>query len=617
MRPSPRSGGSGASLVRGLIAAVWLSLAWTAIADRVYFKNTREIIEGIIQEEYPTRIRFLHQGQVIIIPRSRIERLERESTPENIEAMLKEVETAVAQGEADLAQRLLEKIKELTAVDPARFEPAVKAAEEKIARVRAEGQQAARRIQAEENLEQARAHFDRIENERGVQFLLAALRIDPDFEEAHQAMGRYMRQNYPPPLSMAVDYFSDMVDPKKLPPDHPIVDLLPRLFTELRQRLQDAGEPDAMAFNTRRLEKVTQAFELHPEWAAKASETEKALINLGAGGIIRRQVVEDLRNGDFAAGLRRLEAWKSPEQDPEAARLYARAWVGLEDLAKARSALETLRGRTADEDWVTRNINAVELFETAREHRAQGRHQDARQLLQRLFDLREGLLPELAGQVAAGKVGYDLAQLQSLEAAGDAAGAAALAVQINAYAPERDARRQAQQAFQRLAPQIAYRLNLLWRVDGVEIPLHDESFNLVREAFAKNYNLRFNAESPFELNVQVDHGTRGRSGSRLLEAAQQPNAWELDQFNPDDSVNEMRVRIAVATPGEDRPFYEVETRNPGRADNTVLARTEAGMTIYLDITQLNMVDNFWEADFTRYLPRELSSLGSRLRLRER
>ena len=45
--------------------------AGAARADRVLF-HTGKAIEGVVQEEFPTRIKFLYQGRSIVIPRDRI-----------------------------------------------------------------------------------------------------------------------------------------------------------------------------------------------------------------------------------------------------------------------------------------------------------------------------------------------------------------------------------------------------------------------------------------------------------------------------------------------------------------------------------------------------------------
>ena len=71
-----------------------MAFAIPSQADRLFYKSG-QVLEGLVQEQYPSRIKFLYRDQSITIPRSRIERIELESVSEAIQAFLTSAAAAI------------------------------------------------------------------------------------------------------------------------------------------------------------------------------------------------------------------------------------------------------------------------------------------------------------------------------------------------------------------------------------------------------------------------------------------------------------------------------------------------------------------------------------------
>lgn len=619
----PKYGTSGCQRARERITAgvargatLWLAIGLCVVpmalgpravhADKIFFKNGK-MIEGIIEEEFPSSIQITIQGRATKVPRSRIERIVRESGAENIEKLIGEAEQQLAAGAIDRAQLRIEEARKF---DTGGYKLRLDAVQEKVDRIREQGSSAARRIAAEEVLQHALELLDRIQMQRGVEEMLHALDLDPTYEAAHDLMAKYMRENWTP-LPMATDYFCERVDPSLLKANHPVIGLLPQIYEDLVRRLQVAQDPEEIPQLTERLMMISKTFEDYPDWSAKATPVQVALIMMRGDGIILSQVDGALAGKNFEAAMRRLQAWAPPNSGLAAAQLYVRAWIGMGDLDRAKQILAAAVEMQVDAPWVDRTLNSINLFQSMVEASEAGNREAAGVTMDRLFVARNDLLPELFDLVAESKFQFDVQTIAELEGRGDVASAAHLAVGIHEYTTRVEIDNVARQIFARLAPQIAYKLQVAWRADGLDIPLEQKSGDIVREALGGRFNLVFNDESPFTLNIIVNFTTFSTSGSRIQEAAAQPDPYTQDHLEPDDAITGLRIDAYVSHPAEPI-LFSTAVSDPPLPDSVQRGRLQGDNEVYLDITMLADFNDFLEKDFVLYMPADFGGIGSRL-----
>lgn len=586
----------------------------SALADKLVYKNGK-VIEGIVQEEFPSSVKFLFQGRVLVIPRDRIDKLEKETGSGNVGTLLTQADAAIRSTDLQQAQALLDKATELNGAEGP-FTAQIKEMTEKLKARMAEGSAAERRKRAELLLQEATARFDRIQNQKGMEALMQALEIDPDLTAAHDLMAKFMRNNRPE-LPVVIKYFCDYVDPAKINQDHPVLDWLPQVYVELRQQLMAAKDPKEVKTLTTRLMKVSAAFDQFPKWAEKATSAQKTLIDMRGDGVVQDLVTQNLDGRNFQGALDRLTAWAPPDRSADIARFYIRAYIGMGSLQEAKQAMEAAIKKFPDAAWAEKTQNAINFYISAVEATQNNNHKDARAILTRLYSLRQELLPEIYYLVSLAKVGYDVADLQSLEGSGDATGAADLAIQIHGYVSDKKNRQLAADAFHRLAPQVAFNLKLVWVADGHEVPLHKQSTDFVRDALAQKFNLHFKEESPFTLTLKLVNATYTVSGARIVEAAGKDQTWEVDLFNPDDSVTKMRIEATVSHPAVP-VLYTATQEISARAQGATKGEDKgAGLFVYFYLTQMKDVDEFLKSDFSLYLAPETATIGSNLKLPEK
>lgn len=590
-----------------------LLLVLPARADKIYF-NTGKVIEGLVKEEFPSKVEFLFQGQIITVKRTRIDRIEIESGGENIETLIADVETAIRRMELDQARLMLDQALELNGPGGT-YIAQLRQIERRLSGLRAKGDEAARRIYAENLLEQAQARFDKVQNRQGIKLLREALEQDQTYEAAHVEMAKYMRENRPD-LRLVIDYFSDLEDLNVITDDHPIIDWLPEVFVEIKQSLDAEREAEKIRSLTRQLVKVSKGFADHPAWTTKATSAQATLVRLTAGGVITVQTESDLRAHDFDQALNRLEAWKRASAGSEVSQLYVRARIGKGQIDQADRILDAARANFGDLTWITRATNVLSLYSKALASRDRGNDAEARALFERMFGFRADMMPEIYELVARAKVDYDIADMRALEAAGDTTAAAALAVQIYEYVTSRADEDLAVRTFEGLAPEIAYNLIFIWEIDGAPVSFeeHPESAQIVREVFESRFNLKFSDLSPFVMYVRLATSTFTGSGARIAATASKSQAFEIDFVEPDDSVTGVRVETFVSHPNAQSLFSWIQPVG-AVPDGTKLGRTQdGGLNVFFDIQKLGVIDDFLSSDFSLYLPVGLATIGSQLQL---
>lgn len=597
------------SAVAGLIALA----PDAARADKVYYKNGK-VLEGLVQEEYPTRIKFLYQGRGLIIFRDRIERIEKESGGDNIESLMDQFATAMREGNLNRAQDLVSQATVLNGESGAYTEQIEKMSVELKGKM-AEGSASDRRSRAESLVKEAASRFDRIQYQQGLSLLLQALEVDSTYQPAHDQMAAFMRENHPE-SAVVIEYFCERVDPASVPADHPVVERLPEVYVTLRQELMDAQQPAQIEKLTAQLEKVSAAYEMHPDWAAKATSAERMLIDMRAGGVVAELVESDLERRNYDRAQARLEAWSPSDASPEIAQLYVRTAIGRNDLDESRRLIEATLQKFPDASWADKTSNALNFYVQAVDAAQNNNHADARAILNRLYSLRDDLLPEIYGLVAAQKVGYDLADMQAKEASGDMTGAADLALQVYTYSIEGASEQTALDAFLRLAPQMAYNLAFVWQVDGQIVPVRPETVTIVRQQLTNRFNLQFSEQSPFVLTIRLIQSTQRGTGLQLAQAATQPNVYEVDLFlGADvDFVISMKIDTVVSHPLQP-VLYSRMTEINSLPEGIAFGRDAGGgLYTYLQIGQHKDIELFLNSDFGLYLPPEIATVGNNLRL---
>jgi hypothetical protein len=145
-----------------------------AHADRIYY-HQRQVHPGHHPGRIPfPRVEILFEGRVLSVPRSRIESIEYESSEENLAAVMKRVAEALQREDPAEAR---EAYRSRARTGYGRPSPPIsRRYEEEIRRLSTHGTSEQRRANAERLLNQALEEFDRIQLERGLEFLLQIAR---------------------------------------------------------------------------------------------------------------------------------------------------------------------------------------------------------------------------------------------------------------------------------------------------------------------------------------------------------------------------------------------------------------------------------------------------------
>lgn len=584
-------------------------------ADKIFYKNGK-FIQGIIQEEFPTRVELLFEGRLLSIPRTRIESIEYESREENLESMMAKVAEALRREEPDEARKHIDSARKLDSAGE--FAAELDQYEQEVDRLETHGTAEQRRAAAENLLAQAREQIDRIQIDRGLELLLESLETDPTYQPAHDLMAKQLREMIPPPVDLAIDYFADFVDPEQMKANHPFVSFAPAALVELRKRYADVSKEEVIAETTRRIRKVTRLLEEHPDWNYEASAAQMSVINRGFEGIVESQIDQDLRDGDFEEALFRIEAWEEVEPgSSQLPKLYVRAWIGLEEFDKAKNTMAQLIEEPAAPEWAKLSHNALTNYETALDALEWGQERQAEGLLATLLSLKGQLLPEVYQLIARTKFENDEPQISRLAQQGDPSGAADVALRAYVYSVDPGHIVTARSAFTDLVPLISFKPSFVWNLDGIDIPLHDVSLDIIKTRFGSEYGLRFSDISPFAMEIRIVNFTYNGTGEDLLAQIDNSNAYTVDIYQSDDAIVEMQIGITVSHPVAPELFV-VDVDQPPLPSGASLGREdEVFGTVYFDLLQHSSIDTFLEDDFIKYLPERMNELYSEIELPEK
>lgn len=598
-----------------VLLAIFLAPAAPARADKIVYKNGK-FIQGIVQEQYPTRIEVLFEGRVLSIPRSRIESIEIESNQQNLESIMSKATEAIQRGEAAEAKKHIEAARVLD--KEKKFDSEIRAMEEEIGRLASHGTAEQRRAAAEKLLNQAHQEFDRIQIDKGLEFLLKSLETDPTYQAAHDEMAKQLVEMIPPPVNLAIEYFSNYVDAAQMKSNHPFVSFTPAALVELRKRLRDGTTAETISRDTNRVYKLTQLIEKHPDWNFNPTPAQQSLLQKGFDGIVLGQIESDLSKGKYETALLRTDAWKQVEPDAAPlSELSVRAWVGMADYEKANKAMEALMESPAPPDWAKLSFNALTNYQTAVDAMKWGQDREAEGLLGTLLSLKGQLLPEVYQLIARTKFKYDEPRILSLAQRGDPSGAADLALRAYDYAVEESMIAKAKQSFLDLAPALAFKPTFVWNLDGIDIPLHTESTDIIKTVFGSQYNLRFSDISPFAMEIRLTNATYNGSGEDLLAQIQDEKAYTIDIYTSDDVIVEMEIAIKVSHPVAPE-LFSVTVSQPELVAETKFGRTDDVFgRVYFDLLQHSSVDSFLQNEFTKYLPATMADVYGALQLPEK
>ncbi len=598
------------------LAALALQFPFAAHADKVYFKNGK-FLDGDIKDELPTYIEFINQGRVMRIPRERIDRIEKEMGV-SVSSLIARAEDSLAAGKVEDAETALSKAQGIDGSKGPNA-AALKEIEDKIKVERSKGSSAERRKKAEKLLKEAVENFDKIQTQQGTELLIASLNSDPTYEAAHDEMSKFLKTSVPD-LSLAADYFCDMVDSEKIKGDHAVIDLLPQIFVLETEKLQATKDQGEVKKRVGRLKKLSAAFDAHPAWAAKANPAQKELIDLRGTGVVSRQVLNALEDGNYAEAMARLQPLGGEKDSPELTDLYIRVNLGLKEFDKAKELLESTKAAAPDPAVVDKTISAVDLYRKAIEASEAGNNKDARGMLNVLFEQRKELSPEINRLVADAKVGYDLSAMENLEGSDDLVGAANLAAQIYGYSHDRAALKTVEESFSRYAPQLPYAFKAEWKIDDMDIPFPPEWIEGVKTTLTEKFDIKLADDSPFVFTLRILEKTIDQAGPRIKSSLQQPDPYAIDYIEPDTSVTGLTLEFNVSHPSDPDMYtlkHEWTTLPP-----PVLAAREAakddrhkkGTLVFHDLPQLAAVRGFLEQNLAHYLPPDLAVMGTRIKL---
>lgn len=584
-----------------LLAAMTLAPA-DAAADKIYYKNGK-FIQGIVKEEYPTRVEIYFEGKVLNIPRSRIESIEYESSSENLETIKSRIAEALERENASEARTQLEAAR---AIDTeGKLAAELKEYESQIEMLSTHGTAEQRRAAAEKYLAQAREQFDRIQIDKGIEFLLSSLATDPTYVPAHDLMAKQLQEMIPPPVDLAIEYFSDFVDLELIKPNHPFVSFAPASVVELNRRLEQAQTEEDLRKNTQRLFKLTRLIQENPDWNFQANAAQLAIIGQGFAGIVEERLDGDLEKGSYETALLRAQTWGEVQPDaPDLQKYYIRAWVGMGDFERANTAMETLLEDPLAPEWAKLSFNALANYQTALDALKWGQDRQAEGLLATLLTLRGQLLPEVYQLIARTKFEYDEPRIAAFLQRGDPSAAADVALQAYVYSVEPAMILKARNAFTDLAPLLAFKPTFIWNVDGIDIPLHKESLDIIKTHFGSLYGLRFSDVSPFGMEIRLVSFTFDGTGEELLAQIDDEKAYTVDIYEVDDAVVELEIHISVAH-AVAPALYALSIEKPDLPAGIKYGRKDETLgQVYFPLLQHSSIDSWLQDDLPKYLPED-------------
>lgn len=595
----------------GVLLALAVLLAFapaTASADKVFYKNGK-VIEGIVEKEYEQRIEFLFQGRIIVIPRERIDRIERGEGMENLDLLMQKLREAIDGEDTSQAKALLGQAAELA--PPGAYTDRLNELKKDLERLETMGSAVERRKRAETLLAQASERFDRIENKEGIELLFRALTQDPQFDAAHELMARYMKEQTVHNLPVESAYFERFVDPETVKFNHPIILQLPEIFVDEVQHLQNADEPEQIELRVRRLDKITEAMKVHPDWLARAGENQRKLLDLGSVGIVAREAEKLFAEGEYRKAEMYVKALGDPTGRPAVAELYTRVYIGSGRLEEAIALLQKSKeeggamAARADE-----YVNVLQLYGQVKQAEEKGENREARSLLQRIFEQRDRYRdsPEIYRLVADAKASYDVTAMDTLAGAGEVAQAADLAAQVAEYSVDPKMRAQAIETFAKLAPQLPFRLEPKWILDGLDLPCPPRSAELMKVFLTSGGGMKFDDASPFTLEVKLRQGTEGEGGKALAVSAGLDTS-QMFASGVRVLVLKLGIDFAVVHKTTGATIYQLSRDFTALADDIRAGREaigdtrhQTGLVVFSDLGSIEDLDRFIEADFPRYLP---------------
>lgn len=586
----------------GAVLALCALVPSTARADKIFYKNGK-FIQGIVKEEYPTRVEIFFEGRVLSIPRTRIETIEYESSDDNLKSIMAKIADALEREEAAEARTHLEAARALDT--GGKFAQEIKGFETEIERLATHGTAEQRRAASEKYLAQAREQFDRIQIDKGIEFLLSSLATDPTYQPAHDLMARQLQEMIPPPVDLAIEYFADFVDLEQIKANHPFVSFAPASMVELSRRLSEATTEEALDKNTRRLFKLSRMIEAHPDWNYQASAAQQAYIDRGFTGLIEERLDADLKKGNYETALLRAQAWADVQPDaPDLERYYIRAWVGMADFERANTAMEALIEDPLAPEWAKLSFNALANYQTALDALKWGQDRQAEGLLATLLTLKGQLLPEVYQLIAKTKFEYDEPQIDAMLQRGDPSGAADIALRAFVYSVEPGMILKARNSFTELAPLLAFKPTFVWIVDGIEIPLHKDSLDIIKTHLGSLYGLRFSDISPFNMEIRLVSFTFDGTGEELLAQINDEKAYTVDIYEADDNVVEIELHISVSHPVAP-DLYALNIEKPELPSGIKYGRKDDVLgTVFFPLLQHSSIDSWLQDDFPKYLPED-------------
>lgn len=590
-------------------------------ADKVYLKDGK-FLDGIVEQEFPTRIKFNFQGRGMFIERSRIDRIEKSDNSKNADMLLLKAEDALAAGGGNEAMGILSEVSKIENLTPEQ-KSLLDELTPKAAKMAEMGTPEERKAKAAILVKEAAEHFDKIETREAIEALFNAFELDPTSPEAHAEMSRLF-DTPSPDLNLAASYFGRYVDAETLDGEHKVIPLLPRVFETEAVRMQEATDPKEIEEHIRCLQKLNAAFEVRPAWVLKATESQKALIEKGSFGIVTLKVDQALEKENYPEALIRLQALGGEKDRPELTNLYTSVYMGLGEFEKARSLLEFSKGQSADPASVDRVLNALNIYTTAMDAQAREEHKEARQAFDLLFEQQAEIPREILSLVAKAKVGYDITLLESREAEENYIEAANVAVLINSYSRDKNALQLASDVFSRVAPHLTFNLKVTWIVDDVEIPLAPEWPDIVKEDLTARFEIHFDEASPFLLDVRIIQKTYNGAGPKMLEATNNPDAYTVDYLTEDTSITKMTLEFIVSHPVNPE-LSKLTHEVSGLSAATIQKRETAGYDlrhqknkiVYVDIENLGAFGSFLSEELGNYYPPELAVMSGQIKLRSK
>ena len=588
-------------LVAAAILLLGLQSAW---ADKIVTING-QTLEGVIREENEYVVNIDVRGIIIPVPRKRIKEVVKNTADENVRFLLDRALEALSRDDIMTARTLVEQARLLNSQDPTLQNNFIKLDEEITDLERRGGTPEERQRRAEALLARATEAYDRIKTEEGNRLLIQALKTEPTLEAAHRLMTDRLTKTGRPDLLLAAEYFTQVMWPDHLRNDSPVIMMLPTIFTDLVQRFKDTEDIHNASQYWEMLNIISQAFEKNPLWKNTQQEDVRALLDRPLLSLLSEQIEANIKNGYYDQALQKLKIWAQPQDSPQLAILFVRAQMGNGNLTDAEATVSAALTKYPDQPELVKTSNALNILTEAEKAGQGGKTDEAIADLNKIFAIRDTLVPEIVEMAGQRLASIRAAQIPAAATSTNAMEAADTAAVVMRYSEDQALRQQAAVILSRNLSTIPWKLELNVTANGQPLTAPPEIVQQIQAMLTQPLGVRFAAESPFVLAMQMDLHLNNPNGPAVLQEALQ--AGPTGPLKEPIVMNGVQFSLVASHPSLGILYQD-------RWSNDLLSAPQSPHVAAMNLQTVESLSNVISQVLPQILPPELRVLTSHLKV---